>query len=423
MPSRLIVAVVAAATALGLASRSSAADADRASATGMLPAAQARPQADTQPDKAALSEWMSPVEVLAPVTAPTTIATAAARPAPPAPGGFGTASPLPTADAEAARSEQLERVAQEADRHTRHGCELAERGAPFAARAEFLSALQLLAEGLDTEHNTTFHSRALAAACTAMKEADDFLPRQEGLEADRDLPGILQTHTTPVLKDRAGRLTPLAALKCYFTFAQEQFAAAAGHEVAGSMALHGLGKLHASLTNNKAIHILAPEPKAMVYYQAALLVYPGNFLAANDLGVLLARYARYADARAVLEYGLALHPQSAGWHNLSVVYRQLGAAALAAQAAQRAGQTYQAEMAQGRAAPAGSRPQVQWLDPAAFAQTSTNAPSSPAAIAPATPAVAAQPATPAAPRSPHSPAAATSPSVGWLPGTPQETRR
>ena len=140
--------------------------------------------------------------------------------------------------------------------------------APFSARFEFLAALQLLAEGLDAERKTNTHAHALAAAWTAMKEADDFLPRRSGLEANTDLPRILESHNTVVLKNHAEGLTPLAALKCYFTFAQQQFTAAVGHEVAGSMALHGLGKLHAATTANKTIHVSAAEPKAMVYYRS-----------------------------------------------------------------------------------------------------------------------------------------------------------
>ena len=39
----------------------------------------------------------------------------------------------------------------------------------------------------------------------------------------------------------------------------------------------------------------AAEPKAMVFYQAALLVMPRNSMAANDLGVLLARSGYFAE--------------------------------------------------------------------------------------------------------------------------------
>ncbi len=104
------------------------------------------------------------------------------------------ASPLRIAAAEGKRSEQLEQVARQADQQTRHGFGLAGRGAYFAARSEFLGALRLVAEGLDTEQKTDVHSRALAAALTAMKEAEDFLPSGSRIGSRLDLPGVIAAH-------------------------------------------------------------------------------------------------------------------------------------------------------------------------------------------------------------------------------------
>ena len=88
--------------------------------------------------------------------------------------------------------------------------------------------------------------------------------------------------------------------------------------------------------SKKSGPVPAAEPKAMVYYQAAMLAYPKNFMAANDLGVLLARCGNYSDARTMLEHSLSLCPQSATWHNLAVVYGQLGQTVLARRADQQA---------------------------------------------------------------------------------------
>jgi tetratricopeptide (TPR) repeat protein len=291
-----------------------------------------------------------------------------------------TASPLKIAAADGERSEQLEQIARQADRQTQHGFELAGRGAYFAARLEFLGALKLVAEGLDTEQKTGVHGRALTAALTTMKEAEDFLPGGSRLEADADLPRIIAAHATPVLKNKADNITSMTALKCYFTFAQEQFAVAAGGEVAGSMALHALGKLHDAMAHKKTGPLAAAEPKAMVYFQAAMLAYPKNFMAANDLGVLLARCGNYTAARTMLEYSLSLSPQPAAWHNLAVVYGQLGQTMLARQADQQAAALQQAEVARRRAAQGTANNSVQWVDPQTFAQTSANAPSAPGAI-------------------------------------------
>jgi hypothetical protein len=296
--------------------------------------------------------------------------------------GSRQASPLATAEPVEDRSVQLEQVAQQADRRTRHGLELAGRGAHFAARSEFIGALRLVAEGLDAEHKSKAHGRALAAALVAMKEADDFLPGGARLESELDLPAIIATHTTNVLKDNGAKATGLTALRCYLTFAQEQFAAAAGHEVAGSMALHALGKLHSALARKKGTPVAAPESKAVVFYQAALLAYPKNYMSANDLGVLLAQCGRYADAQLMLQRSVSLCPQSTGWRNLAVVYRQLGQAALADLAAGQADLLGRQELARRRtSAPTGNNP-VQWIDPQTFAQTSTSIPRSPDVVVP-----------------------------------------
>ena len=63
-------------------------------------------------------------------------------------------------EARTVRSEAMEKIAAQADQQIRHGFELADRGACFAARAEFTAALRLIAQGLDNERNTTLHSQA-----------------------------------------------------------------------------------------------------------------------------------------------------------------------------------------------------------------------------------------------------------------------
>ncbi len=187
------------------------------------------------------------------------------------------------------------------------------------------------------------------------------------------------THSTPVLKDSVDGLTPIMALRCYQTFAQEQFAAAAGREVAGSMALHAMGKLHTALAEKKVVTVVAAESKAVVFFQAALLVHPKNFMAANDLGVLLARSGNYADARAMLQYSVSLSPQAVGWQNLATVYRQMNQVKLAEQASRQATVLREREVARRRTSPTVANDMVRWVDPQSFAKTSTNTPNSPGA--------------------------------------------
>lgn len=272
------------------------------------------------------------------------------------------------------RSEQMEQIARQADRQTRRGFELAGRGAYFAARAEFLGALKLVADGLDTEQRTDRHGRAFAAALTAMREAEDFLPRGSKLENEVNVAMIAASHDTPAIKKAEGTISPIVAVKRYMTYAQEQFAAAVDHEVAGSIALHALGKLHGAMAKKKIGLVAANEPKAIVFYQSALLAYPRNYMAANDLGVLLAQCGEPSQAKAVLEHSLALSQQSATWNNLSVIYRQLNMTAASNQAARQAVVVQQAEMARRRAILGTAQDTVQWVDPQTFAQTSTTAP-------------------------------------------------
>jgi tetratricopeptide (TPR) repeat protein len=267
------------------------------------------------------------------------------------------------------RSEQLESIAKQADRQTRHGFELAGRGAYYAARSEFISSLRLVAQGLDTDGQTNIHGKSLAAGLTALKEAEDFIPSGSRLEADLDLPAIIANHTTQAMKSAdKSTITTLTALKGYFTYAQEQLAQAAGNEAAGSMALRGMGKLHEELAKRQASDVKAAGQKAVVFYQASLKVYPQNFMAANDLGVMLARNGNTEDARKILEYSCSLSNQSTVWSNLAAVYERLGQADKARQAQQKvliARQTEEMNRQQKMVAENGM---VRWVDEGTFSQ-------------------------------------------------------
>ena len=266
------------------------------------------------------------------------------------------------------RSEQLEQAAQEADRHSRRGFDLAGRGAYFAARSEFITALRVIAQGLDAEYQTGCHSRALSASLAAIRESDDFIAGGSRLETELSVSDTVRSHLTPVLKGADfARLTPGEALKCYLTFAQEQLALSAASEVAGSMALHGLGKLYAALAAQHAAAVPAAESKSMVCYQAALLVCPKNYLSSNDLGVILGRGGHYAEARIALEHSVSVCQQSASWHNLAVVYGQLGCA----DRAQRAELLSVAAQRQEHRGNEAAR-MVDWLDSRTFAESLAN---------------------------------------------------
>ena len=285
-----------------------------------------------------------------------------------------TARQLPIRPPE--RSIRLERIARQAEEHIRRAFELAGRRAYFSARAELLSALELLAQGLDQQDRTQRHSQALARGLAALEEADDFLPSSGGMGQVRDLQTIVAGHTTPVLQGHPwDGLTPMEVLQRYFTYAQEQLALAVGEETAGSAALHGLGKLYAALADQPALSLKAAQAKAMVFYQAALLADPKNYRAANDLGVLLARCGWYQEAQAALAYSLRIHSDPVAWRNLAIVYRQMGQYELALQAAQQWRLLRRQAEAQLSQQTQATDFLVQWVPPEQFAALGNQPPS------------------------------------------------
>jgi tetratricopeptide (TPR) repeat protein len=225
------------------------------------------------------------------------------------------------------------------ERRVRTAYSLAQRGALYSARVELIGGLRRIAEALDAEQGTNCHGRSLADALRALEEVEDFAPRGARRAAEIDVSHVVSGHRTPVLKQTdSALLTPLLASQRYYTFAQEQLAAAVQHVPAGSQALFGLGKLQGVLTGTGSDAQASATARAMVYYQAALLVDGRNYMAANEMGVLLARTGQWEDARKILQHGLLVHPRPELWRNLARVHQQLGEYDLAARATARASQ-------------------------------------------------------------------------------------
>jgi tetratricopeptide (TPR) repeat protein len=221
---------------------------------------------------------------------------------------------------------QVRAIVQQANR-------LASRGAFFAARAEMIKALRIATQASDTQQGVKHHSQALADALRALEEAEDFAPRGSRLEAEIDLEQVVTAHRTPALKDaRLDEFTPLEALQRYFTYAQRQLAEACASVPATAEALYGLGRIYTVLDESGTTFQALNVPKAMALHQAALLVQPRHHQAANELGVLLARYGQLEDARRVLLHSIALQPEPEAWHNLAVVHQRLGEVELARRA-------------------------------------------------------------------------------------------
>ena len=275
---------------------------------------------------------------------------------------------VPTAASQ--RSAALEQSAREADGHTRRGFELADRGAFYSAREEFVVALRILSQALDTEYHTRKHAQALADGLRALEEADDFLPKGSRLEADLRLKNIIAGHQTPVLKPAdLDRLTPMTAMREYLTFAQTRLAEAVGSEFAGSMALYAMGKLHRIMGRELPGSVVAADSKALAVLQSALLARPNNAIAANELGTLLATAGRLEDARRALEHSVRSWPTATAWRNLAVVYERLGDPRAASRSAAEAQTLAAADPGEMQVRTPSGTVQIEWVDPQDFQKT------------------------------------------------------
>ncbi len=200
---------------------------------------------------------------------------------------------------------------------------LAKHGAVYAAQTDFIRVLRRVAQAKDATAGVETHSRALAAGLRALDEADDFVPQGVQLEAEMNVAVVMSAHRTPELLPSVAITRPDEAIALYHQFAREQLALAVDREQAGSMSLYGLGKLENRLalqTNGELRH----ERKALTMFLAALDAGPSNQLAANEIGVLLARGGQPAAASELFRRAIDIAPSSITYHNLAIVDRQMG---------------------------------------------------------------------------------------------------
>lgn len=263
---------------------------------------------------------------------------------------------------------QVDPVTRLANSHLAQGKELAARGAAFSARDEFVQALRAVAQGLDVQQQTVEHSRALTAALRALDEVDDFMTPKDSLEADVNVRQVAEAHNTPVLSGLTNDIPSVVAQQKYYEFAREQFAAAVPEREDGAEALYDLGRLYAAMEASPAatVRIHSATTKALVFYQAAVAAYPGHANAANELGVLLARFGREEEALGWLRHSAQLRPTPESWHNVAIVSRRLGQLDVSGQAQQMV-----ARLSGGRPESVGGplAPEVTWVAPEQFAGT------------------------------------------------------
>jgi tetratricopeptide (TPR) repeat protein len=288
-----------------------------------------------------------------------------------------TASPYPRTTAEL--TNQLLPAVQ-------RGYNLAQRGAFFAARTEFVQVLRRVAEAKDAASGTEEHARALAAGLRALDEANDFVPQGAQLEAELDLRKVASSHRTPVLANYPEEITPQKAVEMYHAYAQQQLANAAATEQTGSMALYGLGKIYTRLAERSDDDVQFTR-SAMTMYSAALAACPDNHMASNELGVLLCRTGHPEEAIKRFERTIDLAPSEMAYHNLAVAQQKLGMQGPAAANEQEAQRLAALERSVGAVS---KRAGIQWVSPEELARVSQQ----PETPAPATPVQQPTPTTP-----------------------------
>jgi polysaccharide biosynthesis/export protein len=217
-------------------------------------------------------------------------------------------------------------IESQARKLTDEGLKLAAKGSTFSAQAKYIEALQLIAVSLDAKHDTECHAQDLTSGLLALREADDFAVAPIGAsQAELEPATISVAHTTPLLKTATrSRVTRLKALQLYYSYATKKFVTACGGLPEASRALSCLGRLQPFLSEGFGRKATLTEPKALAFYQAAVMVDPKNFIAANELGVVLAQCGKLNSARKALLYSTSLRRRSETFHNLAVVYRRLG---------------------------------------------------------------------------------------------------
>lgn len=206
---------------------------------------------------------------------------------------------------------------------------MAHRGMLYAARVDLIQALELIAQALDAQRPAGPHAAALASGLAALERASE-------------------AHL------------PAAERQQHLAYAHNQLVAAAAGVPAASQTLYRLGKVHSALATHDNDCGALYEAQAIALHQAALLVDGANHLAANELGVLLARRGELAEARRLLTHSLSIQPHAEGWHNLAVVHRRLGEEDLARRAEQ------ERQLAARRSPTTASADAVRWVDRQTF---------------------------------------------------------
>ena len=219
-----------------------------------------------------------------------------------------------------------EAAAQQAVHHIEYGKSLSRRGASFAARQEFFSALRVIAQANDASTGGVDFTNALTDGIRALKEAEDFVVSSSEVGGVIDVSGTIEAHKTKILtKGQVKNISSLAAMQEYYSFAQQQFDFAGGRNVVTAEAFHCLGKLHTVMANNKkTMPGNLDVAKAIVFHKSSLLSNPSNPASANELGVLMAKTGQLNQATELFKQSLIAQASPQAWNNLAKTHHRLG---------------------------------------------------------------------------------------------------
>ncbi len=248
---------------------------------------------------------------------------------------------------------------------------LNQRGAAYAARKQLIEVLRLISQAKDARESTRSRSESLAAGLRALDEAEDFAPSGSQLEAEMRLDIVCAAHRTPLARELdLAKILPTQMMKRYNRYAQIKLAVAVAGEPAGSMALYSLGKLNSQLGATEAEHHPHATRRAVAFQQAALLAHNENYLAAHELGVLLAETGHFPEAQHLLSQVAAEQPNAVVYRNLARVQEEMGRP----QDAQSSRTKSQLLAQQGR----GPRQNVNWVSQQEFSRDQMNTFTTPA---------------------------------------------
>ena len=246
---------------------------------------------------------------------------------------------------------------EQAKTKIREAYSLANRRAHYAARQKLIEVIRMISQAKDAQRGVSQGTLALAAGLRALDEAEDFAPKGTQLEAELNLEVLTAAHRTPIAQQIIlDKMLPQQMMTLYYRYAQLKLALAVAGEPSGSMALHTLGKIQGQLWKLEPERHRLARRRAIAYQQAALLAHPHNYLAAHELGVLLAGSGHLAEAEQLFLEVASRQPNAVVYQNLAKVQEDLG-------------QTRQAAATRAQATQSVSgRRQVQWISPDEFAR-------------------------------------------------------